>query len=681
MTAERWQRISEIYESVISCPSASRSAVLDEACSSDEDLRLEVESLLRAREEAGSFLSPGDLRIHIRDLSEPEIAPGHTFGRYEILKIIGAGGMGEVYLARDNELDRRVALKVLPVQFTRDNERVARFRREARAASALSHPNIVTIYDIGESAETRYIAAEFIEGRTVRERLAAAKMELTEVLEVAVQCAGALAAAHEAGIVHRDIKPENIMVRRDGVVKIVDFGLAATNEAVSEFLVTATQTGKIFGTPRYMSPEQARGRKLDARTDIFSLGAVLYEMATGRPAFPGATAPEVFAALLGSGPSLPEEDLAGAVPGGLKAILGKALKRDREARYQSMKEFASDLRNFRAQVASGALSSSVGYFGDHAAFLSMPGQKPQSLERHETLRYAPQPKGRTPARHTSLRYLLRQAIPVAALVLIAVLGVLWFVWRGPRIAPESPPMSVVPLTSFEGYKDYGSFSPDGKSIAFSWNGGRGGYGGFLQRDIYVKKIGGGPPIRLTFSQLDETHPAWSPNGRYIAFCRMIDARTPFQRFGIYIVPAAGGAPREITEGSEGVSWSPDGNELAVAGLPPDSGGIFLVRLKTGKRTRVNRSTRYLDEFPAFSPDGRWIAFTRSFDLSESELVVVRSRGGTVRRLTFDHRPVYGEAWTADSKEIVFSSDRGGGGESLWRIPIAGGAPRKVSATL
>jgi Tol biopolymer transport system component len=256
-------------------------------------------------------------------------------------------------------------------------------------------------------------------------------------------------------------------------------------------------------------------------------------------------------------------------------------------------------------------------------------------------------------------------------------------------------MTVAPLTTFGGYADFGSFSPDAKSIVFSWNGAQEEFPGSVPLNIYVIKIGASGPVRLTFAQQDETHPAWSPDGQYIAFCRMIDRRGRFARFGIYIVPAAGGTPREITEGSEGVSWSPDGKMLAVAGVRSESGGIFLVELKTGERTRLTHSMGTADVLPVFSPDGQWIAFNRSFGSSDaSELFVVPSHGGTERQLTFEpearlrymasftNTGVWaGGAWTADSKEIVFSSDRGGGGESLWRIHVAGGVPRKVSATL
>jgi Tol biopolymer transport system component/serine/threonine protein kinase len=650
MNAERWNRIAEIYESVIACPPANRGALLDEACSSDGELRRELESLLQAREEAGSFLSPNELREHIRQLSGPDVAPGRTFGRYRILSLIGAGGMGEVYLARDAELDRQVALKVLPAEFTRDEGRVARFRREARAASALSHPNIVTIYDIGEAGGTRYISAEFIEGTTLRNRLALGAMDLQEALEIAVQCADALAAAHEAGIVHGDVKPENIMVRKDGVVKLVDFGLARTTGAAPEVLVNSTQTGAVFGTPRYMSPEQARGQKLDVRTDIFSLGAVLYEMTTGRAAFPGTTAAEVFAALLGSAPGASEER-ASILPEGLDGIVARSLEKDRDARYQTMRDFEANLRDFKKLRTSGA--SAMG--------------SPRRISTRTT--------GWVQTRR------LRQPLLIAALALVVGLGLLWLVWSTARNRPrDAPSMSVIPVTSFGGYKDFGSFSPDGERIVFSWNGGQGGFGGKQERNLYVKKIEAGEPVRLTFTQEDDIYPAWSPDGRYIAFCRMIDDRPLFRRVAVYVIPAAGGTERKLTEAGEGVSWSPDSKTLAVTGLPSESSGIFLVSLNTGRRSRVTAPGPYVDKLPVFSPDGRWIVFAHSVSPSVSELFVVQTRGGTVRQLTFDRQPTYGEAWTVDSKEIVFSSGRSGG-ESLWRIPVTGGTPRRLSLTL
>src|SRR5689334_7342047 len=336
LDAERFARVERLYLRVLDSPPERRSALLEESCSDDPELLHEVESLLEAREEAGSFLSPDQLCSHVGKLGSESaaLAVGSTLGPYRIIAEIGSGAMGDVYRARDSRLDRDLALKVLPSAFTNDAERVARFRREAKAASGLNHPNIVTIYEIGQIDETWFIAEELIEGVTLRERLSSGRVSVQEAIEIGSQCAMALEAAHRAGIVHRDIKPENIMVRPDGVVKNVDFGLARIGEA-GQTSPQATQAGSVIGTPRYMSPEQARGEKLDGRSDIFSLGAVLYELFTGQHAFRETTTAEVFSALLDSRPV--------AVGGrGLGAVLRKALAKDREARYGTMREFAED---------------------------------------------------------------------------------------------------------------------------------------------------------------------------------------------------------------------------------------------------------------------------------------------------------------------------------------------------
>lgn len=343
MDSERWKRVERIYYSVLACPPESRAAVLDASCGNDPSLREELESLLSAREEAGDFLSPAELQEYLGEFPcQPEpLIVGHTLSHYEVMGEIGSGAMGVVYQARDTRLDRPVALKILPVRFTHNAERVARFRREAKAASALNHPNIVTIYDIGQEEERWFIAAELVEGVSLRRYLGTHKLSCTEVIDIAVQCAAALQAAHRSGIVHRDIKPENIMIRPDGGVKVVDFGLASISENGRQPAAQISASGIVMGTPRYMSPEQARGQKLDARTDIFSLGAVIYEMATNQAAFLGANAAEVFAALLGEADPVARGTRFGRP---LDRILRKALARDREARYQTAEELAADLR-------------------------------------------------------------------------------------------------------------------------------------------------------------------------------------------------------------------------------------------------------------------------------------------------------------------------------------------------
>lgn len=649
MNSERWKQVERVYYGVVASPSSRRSAILDELCLDDAEMRREVESLLEAREQAGSFLSQAHLQDQIRELDSESSLIGRTLDRYQILSTIGAGAMGDVYLARDTELDRKVALKALPERFTCNAARVARFRGEAKAASALNHPNIMAVYDIRQIGDTWFIATEFIEGVTLRERLAGGRLSWQESLGIAAQCARALEAAHQAGIVHRDVKPENIMVRPDGCVKVVDFGLARVSKTEQEGAADATQAGTLIGTPRYMSPEQARGEKLDRRADVFSLGAVFYEMVCGRRAFAGTSAAEVFAALLDSAPLAPSECVLG-VPKKVDAIAAKALQKDREARYQSMGDLAADLENFK-QIPERRLTN------------GMPAE------------VAPKRAG-----GDSLRPRIFPALTIAAVALALALSWLLRLNRRGR-GPDTPSLSVLPLTSFGGYKDFAALSAEGSRIAFSWNGGTASGGSKLERSIYRKRIGPDEPVRLTFAAQDDRLPAWSPDGREIAFCRALTPEPDASRYAIVLVPAAGGRERTVAEGGRGVSWSPDGKMLVLADSPAASRGIVLLSLQTHKRRQLTSPGPDADTLPVFSPDGRWIAFTRDFGFAAREIFVVRAAGGLAKRLTFDRQPTYGAAWTGDSREIVFASNRGTGGESLWRIPVAGGAPRRLSATL
>jgi serine/threonine protein kinase/class 3 adenylate cyclase len=367
-TPTEWQRIEALYYDALDFAEAERAAFLAQACADDEALRAEVESLLAARAKAATFLVPAELAklAHLRFSSaasaEPVTLPlpgaalqvGQQLSHYQVIAPLGAGGMGEVFLAQDTRLRRKVALKILPAKFTQEAERIARFEQEARAVSALNHPNILTIYDIGHVNQTWFMATEFIEGQSLRQRLAEdAALALHEVLSLTEQIANALAAAHAMGIIHRDIKPDNVMIRRDGYAKVLDFGLAKLTERplpelAKEGRQSITDAGTIMGTVSYMSPEQARGLKVDARSDVFSLGVVLYEMLAGRTPFAGETMSDVLAALLHEEPP-PLSRFA--LPDELQRIVRHALVKDRDARYQAMKDFALDLKNLAAELA------------------------------------------------------------------------------------------------------------------------------------------------------------------------------------------------------------------------------------------------------------------------------------------------------------------------------------------
>src|SRR5712691_7890820 len=330
MKPERWQQIKALLHSALEREPDQRSAFLAEACADDESLRSDVASFIGSYEQAGDFLEAPAFELmaeSLRNLQEASLV-GQSLGPYQVLGHLGAGGMGEVYLAEDVRLGRKVAVKILPGGFTTEDERVRRFEQEARAASALNHPNILTIFEIGQIDSRHFIATEFIEGETLRQHMTKSQMEINEVLDVAVQVASALMAAHQAGIAHRDIKPENIMLRRDGFVKVVDFGVAKLTEPKTDeseaVTLLNTKQGTVIGTAHYMSPEQARGLKIDARTDICSLGVVLYEMVAGRVPFEGETPSDVISLILQK-EALPLARCAPETPAELQRIVDKSL--------------------------------------------------------------------------------------------------------------------------------------------------------------------------------------------------------------------------------------------------------------------------------------------------------------------------------------------------------------------
>ncbi len=358
LTAERWQKIKELFHAALERNPAERAAFLDEACKGDDDVRGEVESLIAAHHQPDSFIDKPAFEVAAALLAAdlPAVAVGRTIGAYKVTRQIGHGGMGEVYLAQDTRLGRRVALKMLPSRFTSDKDRLRRFQQEARAASGLNHPNIITIHEVGQIDEAHFIATEFVEGHTLRSAIESGAVKIEDAIDIAIQVASALRAAHEAGIVHRDIKPENIMIRPDGYVKVVDFGLAklserkaVTDDTGASFLAVDTNPGIVMGTVSYMSPEQARGLAVDARTDIFSLGVVLYEMIAGRTPFEGATTTDIIVAILEKTPA-PLSSYNAEAPAQIESIIIKALEKSVEDRYRSAGELFDDLRKLKQDL-------------------------------------------------------------------------------------------------------------------------------------------------------------------------------------------------------------------------------------------------------------------------------------------------------------------------------------------
>ena len=407
MTPERWQQVKEIFHLALKRAPGERSAFLENACGGDASLRKEVESLIASHEKDGSFIdSPAYEAAAAMLETEQQLKAGQMIGHYNILSTLGKGGMGEVYLAQDARLGRKIALKFLPNAFTQDQERLRRFEQEARAASSLNHPNILTIHEIGEVEGRRFIATEFVDGEMLRTRIASGPFNTAEVLNIAEQMASALAAAHAAGIVHRDIKPENIMLRQDALVKVLDFGLAKLTqpeEAGPEDPTRAlikTSAGVVMGTTAYMSPEQARGQAVDARSDIWSLGVVMYEMIAGHAPFAGQTNSDVLVSILEREPKL-LTSLSAKVPEALDWIVAKALIKDRDDRYQTARELLTDIRRLKQRLeltteverstAPESANSSAGNFITQAS-LNVSGTSPghvQSSRRTRLLRLLP----------------------------------------------------------------------------------------------------------------------------------------------------------------------------------------------------------------------------------------------------------------------------------------------------
>jgi serine/threonine protein kinase/Tfp pilus assembly protein PilF len=363
MTPARLETIEEIFQAALDQKPEEVARFVEKACGGDELLRRKVEALLASHQQAGSFIETSTIGIatQIIENEQADLLVGQTFGHYKISKRIGSGGMGEVYLATDMTAGRKAALKLLPMRFTGDTERLNRFQQEARAVVALNHPNILTVYEIGEDHSTHYIASELIEGETLRQRLARGRMDLSEAVDVAIQVASALAAAHEAGIVHRDINPGNIMLRPDGYVKVLDFGIAklaeqeapATMPKEEALLLVETHLGSILGTVPYMSPEQACGAPADLRTDIWSLGVVLHEMVTGVTPFIGDNPREVMTSIREKEPP-PLTSYNGETPPELQQIITKTLRKDQRERYQSASEMLQALKNLRRKLESKA---------------------------------------------------------------------------------------------------------------------------------------------------------------------------------------------------------------------------------------------------------------------------------------------------------------------------------------
>jgi len=564
---------------------------------------------------------------------------GTRLGPYEVLTPLGAGGMGEVYRARDERLGRDVAIKVLPEAVRVRPDRLLRFEKEARAAGALNHPGILDVHDVGTHEGLPYLVFELLEGRTLRDSLAAGPLAVSKARDLALQIARGLAAAHDKGIVHCDLKPANVFVTTDGRAKILDFGLARLEEiepgqdgesadmTEATTAPTATGRGKLAGTVGYMSPEQVRGDPIDHRSDIFAFGCLLYEMLTGHRAFRGKTTPETLAAILHDDPA----GLAGpesGLSGGLRTLISRCLEKRPEERFQSARDLAFALE---AASASG-----------------------------ETWR--PTEAASSPDRPRGPRS--RRAFWAAAAVssVAVVMGILSRMSGAPTTGALA--WTSRQLTSDPGWEAEPALSPDGTLVAFSSD--RSG-----NPDIWVLDARGGTPLRLTDDAANDRSPAWFPDGSAVAF---VSDRAGAQ--AIWKVSRLGGASELLLQDAESPAVSPDGSRLAFRRRDASGTHRILVApladLARARMLTTEADGLWDHDHPAWSPDGNTLCYADARDLW-----LVRPEGGSARRLTREGATDSHPAWSPDGHWIYFSSFRSGS-SALWRIATRGGAPERIT---
>lgn len=596
------------------------------------DQALETLVELRDRLRSGSASDPPSSAAS----SPRELQIGQTFGHYRLLSKIGEGGMGLVYRARDTRLDRQVALKTLKAHAVMLPERKKRFIQEAKAASALNHPNIVTIHEIGEYEGVNYIAMEYVSGDTLAIKIGERALGVSQVLRFGAQITDALASAHQVGIVHRDLKPANMMVTEEGRIKLLDFGLAklTENDALSWSGVSTpeTQEGAIVGTVAYMSPEQAEGRPVDARSDVFSFGAVLYEMATGRKAFDGDSKISILAAIVQQQP-MPVSEVAPSVPHELERIISRCLRKGPERRFQHMADLRVALEDVLEDWETGRVQAAAGLT----------------------------PKSRKKVK-AGWRDLALAACGGA--LLAAGIG-----WLTNHSAVEPPPadVSLSQLTGSEGLSINPSWSPDGASIVYASD-----YGGNM--DLWTKPTDGGEEIQLTETPEDEVQPAWSPDGRSIAFSVRGSSG------GIFLMPSAGGQAVRVTDFGAYPRWSPDGQELAFDW----NGTLYAVAYSGGDPEPIVSGTSG-STYHEWSPDGRSLVY---WDRTHRDLFVVSRDGEAKRKLSLipTGEEVAGIAYANTGSTLVFAKGAFGGDKDLWQVELdpdtgfAAGPARRLSVS-
>jgi serine/threonine protein kinase/Tol biopolymer transport system component len=675
--SERWEQIDKLFHAALEHEPQERAAFLAQACDGNQLLREEVESLLASHQQAESFIeSPAaDIAADLIAHNQSRLTAGRTVGPYKIVDLLGAGGMGEVYLAEDTRLSRRVALKLFPGQFRTEQDRLHRFEQEARAASALNHPNIITIHEIGKVDSAHFIVTEFIEGKTLRQQMDAVKLTLHDALDVAIQIAGALGAAHKAGIVHRDIKPENIMLRPDGLVKVLDFGLAklaepqmaAAGDEASTVVRLKTESGFVLGTVSYMSPEQARGQAVDARTDIFSVGVVIYEMVAGRAPFEGATTSDMIAAILREDP-VPLNQHSRETPAELDWIVQKALAKDREERYQTIKELQIDLKRLRQETERQANAGIAPSRLQRAATRST-GATTDDLEQSRVTLTSDAAIAHADSGAPALVSARKQVKRSVALNLTTLLGTFALIalfcvasfyaglnYAGSKQAPSQPTFRQ--LSFRRGTITMARFAPDGQTVVYS-------------------AAFGGSPLELFNCRLESLdsgllkHQASiqsiSPTGEMAILLDCVLEWGDCHDGTLARVPLVGGTPREIMENVYEADWSPDGKDLAVVRVVE---GKYQLEYPINK-VLYRKETGWIGKVRV-SPKGDMIAF---FDYPViggiAGSVMVVDLGGQLKTLSDGWKALRTLAWYPTGAEVWFSGNRSKEPDHLRAVTLSG----------
>ncbi len=641
--SERDEQILRLFHAVAELGPEDRSRFLRQNCS-DSSVISEVENLL-AHEQVAHEVPEAFERIlrHRGDDAEPvrDRLIGATISRrYAVEKRLGGGGMGVVYRARDNKLDRTVALKFLHPYLTRDEEAKERFIQEAKAASALDHPNISTVHDVGETEDGQlYISMAYYNGDTLKRRLSHTRLPVERALDYAMQIGAGLARAHREGIVHRDVKPGNVMVTEEDRAVIVDFGLAKFRER------NITQSGVLMGTVAYMSPEQVQGDVIDNRSDLWSLGVTLYEMLTQRQPFRGVHDQAVIFSILNENPE-PVSSLLPAVPAGTDELISRSLAKDRRERFGSADEMIDSVERLSSQPLKELRSSAGG---------------------------------------GPLKGWVFAGLGLLAFAVLSIVAVSYTTSDRTSVV-DSPRRTT--LTSYLGEELAPSFAPDGNQIAFAWNGeDRSNW------DIYTKQIGVGTyePRRLTEHPGDDALPAWSPDGQYIAFLRTTD-----EGFDVIRIPSYGGNEQRLTSlmVPSMLSWSPNGQSLVFVDRDSAGGSLKVKTLSVGslERGQLTHPPADTDDlFAKISPDGSMLAFvrgkyvdftskgSRSFRMTgPGDVYVMSLPDGEPVLLAVDHAIdswKMGLAWSVDSREIIYSVEGG-----IMRVPARGGTPESIPVT-